>query len=315
MLATPGPLPTGPDWSFEVKWDGMRVLASVTEGPGGPGDPAPVLQLRTRSGRDVTANFPELTGLVDLAPDVVLDGEVVLLDDGVPSFAALAHRMQGVLSPAAAQRRPVTFMVFDVLRLYGVPLLDRPLAERRATLDRLDLAGVPHVEVSPRYPDGAALLEVTARRGLEGVVAKRETSVYRPGRRSPDWVKVAHRHSQSCLVGGWRPERTSGKRIGALLLGVPGPGGLEFAGRVGSGLAGTAVQQVLTERLAAVESTASPFAAPIGRVDATGARWCTPAVVVEIAHLGWTQAGRLRQPVFRGVRDDVDPADVRREPG
>ena len=119
MLATPGPLPTGAGWSFEVKWDGMRVLAEVTDGGG-----EPALRLRTRSGRDVTANFPELAGLVDLAPDVLLDGEVVLLDGGVPSFAALAHRIHGPVGG-----RPVTFMVFDVLRLYGVPLLDRPLAD------------------------------------------------------------------------------------------------------------------------------------------------------------------------------------------
>lgn len=309
MLATPGPLPSGSGWSFEVKWDGMRVLASVTE------DQESVLRLRTRSGRDVTPNFPELAGLAELAPDVVLDGEVVLLDAGVPSFAALAHRMQGVVGAGVAERRPVTYMVFDVLRLYGVSLLDRPLSERRATLERLDPARAAHVEPSPLYPDGAALLEVTAQRGLEGVVAKRESSVYRPGRRSPDWVKVAHRYSQSCLVGGWRPERGSGGRIGALLLGVPGPDGLQFAGRVGSGLAGTAVQQVLTARLGPLETDTSPFTAPLPRVDAAGAHWCEPGVVVEVAHLGWTAAGRLRQPVFRGIRDDVDPADVRPEPG
>ncbi|MEQ3551075.1 non-homologous end-joining DNA ligase [Pseudonocardia nematodicida] len=308
MLATPGPLPTGPGWSFEVKWDGMRVLASTT------GDDEPVLRLHTRSGRDVTANFPELTGITGLAPDVLLDGEIVLLDGGVPSFAALAHRMQGVVGTAAALRRPVVYMVFDVLRLYGVSLLDRPLSERRATLERLDLGGVDHVEVSPRYPDGAALLAVTAERGMEGVVAKRETSSYRPGRRSPDWVKVTHRHSQSCVVGGWRPERSSTTRIGALLLGVPGPDGLEFAGRVGSGLAGEAVQQVLRDRLGPLAAESAPFAAALPREDTAGARWCVPAVVVEVAHLGWTAAARLRQPVFRGVRDDVEPADVRREP-
>lgn len=308
MLATPGPLPTGAGWSFEVKWDGMRVLASVTDG-----DRERALVLRTRSGRDVTSHFPELAELAGVAPDVVLDGEVVLLDDGVPSFAALAHRMQGVVGPAAARRRPVTFMVFDVLRLYGVSLVDRPLSERRATLERLDLDGVAHVAASPLYADGAALLAVTAERGLEGVVAKRESSVYRPGRRSPDWVKVAHRHAQSCVVGGWRPERGHGGRIGALLLGVPGPDGLAFAGRVGSGLAGTAVQHLLTERLAPLTVPASPFASAVPREDAAGATWCAPAVVVEVAHLGWTAAARLRQPVFRGVRDDVDPSGVRRE--
>lgn len=309
MLATPGTLPTGPGWSYEVKWDGMRVLASVTDGDGDRS-----LSLRTRSGRDVTANFPELGGLTGLAPDVLLDGEVVLLDAGVPSFAALAHRMQGVVGPEAAGRRPVTLMVFDVLRLYGVSLLDRPLSERRATLERLDLAATEHVEESPLYPDGPALLAVTAERGLEGVVAKRESSVYRPGRRSPDWVKVAHRHSQSCVVGGVRPEKGSAARIGALLLGVPGPDGLEFAGRVGSGLAGSAVQELLAQRLGPLGSESSPFASALPRVDAAGARWCTPGLVVEVAHLGWTAAGRLRQPVFRGVRDDVDPSDVRREP-
>ncbi|WP_083275393.1 non-homologous end-joining DNA ligase [Pseudonocardia sp. HH130630-07] len=310
MLATPGALPTGPGWSYEVKWDGMRVLASVTESDGGR-----MLTLHTRSGRDITSHFPELAELTGLAPDVVLDGEVVLLDSGVPSFAALAHRMQAVVGAAAAQRRPVTFMAFDVLRLYGVSLLDRPLSERRATLERLDLAGRAHVEASPLYPDGAALLAVTAQRGLEGVVAKRASSVYRPGRRSPDWVKVAHRHSQSCVVGGWRPEKGSRTRIGALLLGVGGPDGLEFAGRVGSGLAGAAVQELLTDRLTPLTTGDPPFSAAVPRVDAAGATWCGPGVVVEVAHLGWTTAGRLRQPVFRGVRDDVDPGDVRREPG
>lgn len=308
MLATPGPLPTGPDWLFEVKWDGMRVIADVADG---------TVHLATRTGRDVTANFPELAGLAGLAPDVVLDGEVVLLDGGVPSFAALAHRMHSAVSPSAATARPVTFMVFDVLRLYGVDLTDRPLSERRATLDRLDLDALDTVAPSPLYPDGAALLAVTGERGMEGVVAKRADSVYRAGRRSPSWVKVTHRYSQSCLIGGWREERTSGRRIGALLLGIPGDdgGGLVFAGRVGSGLAGTAVQQVLAERLAPVVSASSPFGAGVPRTDANGAHWSEPLVVVEVAHLGWTAAGRLRQPVFRGIRDDVEPDEVRRERG
>ena len=150
---------------------------------------------------------------------------------------------------------------------------------------------------------------------MEGVVAKRADSVYRAGRRSPTWVKVTHRHSQSALIGGWREERTSGRRIGALLLGLPGAGGLAFAGRVGSGLAGAAVQQVLAERLTPVVRADSPFAEDLPRADANGAHWSEPLVVVEVAHLGWTAAGRLRQPVFRGVRDDVEPGEITREPG
>jgi bifunctional non-homologous end joining protein LigD len=183
MLATPGALPSGPEWLFEVKWDGMRLLADVADGR---------VRLSSRSERDVTANFPELAALTDLVPDVLLDGEVVLLEGGVPSFAALADRMHGPVAPRVAQARPVTFMVFDVLRLYGVPLLDRPLAQRRATLERLPFDTAPGAPVtrSPVYDDGAALLAATAQRGLPGLVAKRRESVYRPGARCPDWLRV-----------------------------------------------------------------------------------------------------------------------------
>jgi bifunctional non-homologous end joining protein LigD len=302
MLATPGALPEGPEWLFEVKWDGMRVLADVSDGH---------VRLSSRSERDVTANFPELAELTKLAPDVLLDGEVVLLEDGVPSFAALADRMHGPVAPRVAQARPVTFVVFDVLRLYCVPLLDRPLDERRGTLERLDLAAVSVLSLSPAYTAGAALLEATRQRGMEGVVAKRRDSVYRPGRRSPSWRKVTHRSTQACLVGGWRPERSSAGRIGSLLLGVPSGEGLRYAGRVGSGLAGELVQRILRERL--VPAATSPFAGSLPRAETAGARWCEPFTVVEVSHTGWTDAGRLRQPVFRGVCDFLDPEHVQRE--
>ncbi len=303
MLATPGALPIGAEWLFEVKWDGMRLLADVVDG---------VAHLASRSERDVTANFPELAGFVDLAPDVLLDGEVVLLEGGVPSFAALADRMHGPVDPRTSAARPVTFMVFDVLRLYGVPLLDRTLDERRATLERLDLVAVPHLCISPGYTDGPALLEATRTRGMEGVVAKRRDGLYRPGRRSPGWVKTAHQHTQVCVVGGWRAERSSAGRIGALLLGMPGPdGALRYAGKVGSGLTGTSAQRALHERLVPVDTP--PFAERVPRPDSVGARWCEPATVVEVTHLGWTEGGRLRQPVYRGVRDDVAPEEVQLE--
>ncbi len=304
MLATPGALPKGPDWLYEVKWDGMRLLADVVDG---------VLTLRSRSGRDVTTHFPELADVLELAPDVLLDGEVVLLEDGVPSFTALADRMHRAISERAARARPVTFMAFDVLRLYGVPLLDRPFHERRATLERLDSTGLETVSLSPIYTDGPALLAATGARGMEGVVAKKRDAIYRPGKRSPGWVKVTHRRKQSCLVGGWREEKTSASRIGALLLGVLDRNGLSFAGRVGSGLAGEGMQRVLAERLAAVAAPSPPFSEKLPRPDALGAHWCEPAIVVDVDHLGWTDAGRLRQPVFRGIRDDLDAADAVRE--
>ncbi|MBA3907215.1 MAG: DNA ligase [Pseudonocardiales bacterium] len=307
MLATPGDLPKGPGWLYEVKWDGMRLLADVTESR---------LDLRSRSGRDVTANFPELAALVELAPDVLLDGEVVLLEHGVPSFHALADRMQSPVEERVALARPVTFMVFDVLRLYGVPLLDRTLDERRATLERLDTTAVAGLALSPTYTDGPALFAATAQRGMEGIVAKRRDGIYRPGTRSPGWVKTTHRNTQVCVVGGWRPEnvatsRVSASRVGALLLGVPAGGELRFAGRVGSGLASEAAQRALRERLVDVER--SPFTERLPRAEEKGARWCAPEVVVEVSHMGWTDVGKLRQPVYRGIRDDLQPVDVQQE--
>jgi bifunctional non-homologous end joining protein LigD len=304
MLATPGPLPTGPNWLYEVKWDGWRVLADVEDGR---------LRLSSRSGRDVTAHFPELADVLDLAPDVLLDGEVVMLENGVPSFTALADRLHRTLDERTARARPVTYMAFDVLRLYGVPLLDRPFGERRATLERLDTDPLPTVSLSPVYTDGEALLEATGAQGMEGVVAKRRDAVYRPGRRSPAWVKVTHRRTQVCVVGGWRPERTHDSRVGALLLGMPSPDGLVFSGRVGSGLAGDAVQRVLKERLAAVAVERPPFTERLPRTDSAGARWCDPAIVVEVDTVGWTEGGKLRHPVFRGIRDDLELSDVIRE--
>jgi bifunctional non-homologous end joining protein LigD len=286
MLATPGALPEGPEWLYEVKWDGMRVLADVRSG---------ALSLRGRGGRDVTPHFPELVDVARLAPDVLLDGEVVLLDGGVPSSGALADRMHRAVDERTARRRPVTFMAFDVLRLYGVDLLARPLHERRGTLERLGTAELRTVSLSPVYTDGAALLDATARQGMEGVVAKRRDGVYRPGERDPGWVAVTHRRTQPCLVGGWR---AGPDRIDALLLGVLDRHGLAFAGRVASGLAGDRTQQVLAERLA------------VPAADARGARWCEPAVVVDVDHLGWTAEGRLRHPVLRRIRDDLEPPDA-----
>ncbi|HEY2204698.1 MAG TPA: non-homologous end-joining DNA ligase [Pseudonocardia sp.] len=295
MLATPGPLPTGADWSYEVKWDGMRLLAEVTPGRG--------LRLASRTDRDMTRHFPELSGLADVAEDVLLDGEAVLLVGGMPSFAALADRFHRVPTAAEVAARPVTYMVFDICRLYGVSLLERPLAERRATLARLELDALPRARMSPVYDDGAALLAATKAQGLEGVVAKRRDSVYRPGRRSPAWVKVPHRRTQDCLVGGWRPERGHPSRIGGLLLGVPGEDGLlRFAGRVGSGVGGDATQRALREWLTPAE--ASPFGEALPREDAVEARWCEPTLTVEVSHTGWTDGHRLRQPVLARLRTD-----------
>lgn len=302
MLATRVPtgkdLPRGEDWAYEVKWDGVRVLADTT------GDR---LRLWARSGREVTAAYPEL-GTLSAVQGAVLDGEVVVMADGVPSFEALAERMHVRDATRAArlgQRRPATFVVFDVLALYGVDVTRRTFDERRATLERVRLP--EQVQLSPVYPDVDTLWQVTLEHGLEGVLAKRRSSTYQPGRRSPDWVKAAHRSTRTAVVVAWRPETGSGSaRLGAVLLAAPDADGvLRYLGKAGSGLAGARGQDLLRVLRPLERSTAPVDGVPA--VDARGAVWCAPDVAVDVAYLTRMRGGRLRQPAVRGVRTDVPP--------
>lgn len=304
MLATPtASVPTGEGWLHEVKWDGMRILADVHEGR---------LVLTSRNGNDVTASFPELAGLAGAYDDMLLDGEVVALDAGRPSFAALAERMH-VQDRRKAERlaatRPVTFMVFDLLRLFGQDLTSQPLSARRELLERLDLDG-RHWQVPPVYTDGAELYRATLEQGLEGVVSKRASSPYLSGRRSAEWVKLPHRTTVSAVVGGWRPEKTNDAgRLGAVLLGLPTAEGWRYAGRMGSGIAGAAQRQLM-DLLEPLRVPKSPFCDPVPAIDARGAVWVRPEVVVEARVLEMTRDGRLRQPAYLGVRTDLGPEDL-----
>ncbi|EWT04111.1 DNA ligase, partial [Intrasporangium chromatireducens Q5-1] len=258
--------------------------------------------------------FPELAGLGDEYPDLLLDGEIVVLDGGTPSFAGMAERFHVVDARKArrlAEQRPATYMAFDLLRLYGVDLTQRPWTERRATLERLELDG-PRWQTPPVFTDGEALLAATREQGLEGIVSKRTDSAYRPGLRSPDWLKLPHRATTSVVIGGWRPESTSASagRLGAVLVGVPGAEGVHFVGRVGAGLAGRAGMALL-ERLRPLEATRSPFAEAVPAVDAVDAVWVRPVLVADVESLGLSSGGRLRQPSWKGVRDDLSPDDLR----
>lgn len=308
MLASRGTaIPRGPAWAHEIKWDGMRVLADVADGH---------LTLLSRNENDVTASFPELSTLAgpDRPDDMLVDGEVVALVGGVPSFSALAERMHvsdAHKARSLAMVRPVTFMAFDLLRLYGVDLTSRPLTERRAALERIGVAG-PNAQVPPTYDDGDALQAATLENGLEGVVSKRLSSRYSPGRRSPDWLKFPHRASMSVVIGGWRLETDSASRLGAVLVGAPTPEGLVYLGRVGSGLAGRAQVAVL-DALRPLTIDASPFADEIPRMDAEGTFWVRPEIVVEVQALELSAQGRLRQPAYRGLRPDLSPDDLHNE--
>lgn len=302
MLATAATtIPVGDQWLHEVKWDGMRVIADISQGR---------LRLTSRTERDITHTLPELAGLADRYPDATFDGEVVVMRNGTPSFAALAERF-GVTAGGArllAATAPVTFLVFDLLRLYGVPLLDRPLTDRRATLERLDLTG-SHWLVPETFEDGQALLAVTSANGLEGVVSKDRTSRYLPGTRSDRWLKVAHRATASLVVGGWRGQVDRPGTLGAVLVGTPAPGGLRYLGRVGSGLAGRAGEALRAE-LATLAAPESPFVDEVPAVDRDGAAWVHPVLVAQVRYLGMTRGGRLRQPSFLGLRHDLTAGDV-----
>lgn len=302
MLATlAGSVPAGAEWVHEVKWDGMRV---IVEAKGG------VLTVTSRTGRDVTIAYPELAPLADLFDDMVLDGELVALVDGRPSFAGLTERMHVTSAKRAATlatSRPVTLMAFDLLRLLGQDLTGQPWSARRRLLEQLEIDG-PRWQVPPTYDDGEGLLAATADQGLEGIVAKRRTSPYAPGRRSPDWLKLPHRDTESVVIGGWRPE-VGGRLLGAVLVGVPGTEGWDFVGRVGAGLAGKAGAAMLT-RLRPLERGDSPFVTEVPREDAQGTTWVEPEVVIDVASLG-RASGRLRQPSYIRVRSDVTATDLR----
>jgi bifunctional non-homologous end joining protein LigD len=301
MFATRGTsVPAGEEWQHEVKWDGMRVVVDVRHGS---------TRLFSRNENDATVSFPELTGVpVD---DALLDGEVVAFADGMPSFGALAERMHVSRADRArvlAERCPVTLLVFDVLRVGDRDLLEEPLSVRRAVLEDLDLHD-DRVQTPPVYGDGQMLFDATYQQALEGIVSKRLTSRYRPGLRSKDWLKFAHRRRESYVVGGWRPETDSRDRLGALLVGRPGGDGLRYLGKVGSGVAGRKAV-VLRDVLAGLTRARSPFAEPVPKEDAAGATWVDPVLVVEVESLGPSSQGRIRQPSYIGTRADLSPADL-----
>ncbi len=301
MLATSvDALPQGPGWTFEPKWDGYRALLTVRGGEA---------RLTSRNGNDLTGRFPEPARAAARAfrsPSVVADGEVCVLDgEGHSSF--------GLLQRGADQ---ATLVLFDLLELDGVPFVDLPLHERRSRLERAVDGRVGGVVLSPQFDDGEALLEAAREHGLEGVVAKRLDSRYQPGRRSPDWRKVKLRREQELVVVGYT--RGRGRRassLGALVLGVREAGVLRFAGNVGTGFTDDEAGR-LVDLLRPLARTSSPLAEEprLPRVAKSNIVWVEPVLVAVVRFAEWTADGRLRAPVYVGLRDDKDADDVRREP-
>jgi bifunctional non-homologous end joining protein LigD len=251
--------------------------------------------------------------------EVVLDGEVVALDEeGRPNFGLLQQRMN--VAEGSALRRvirevPVVYMLFDVLYLDGHQTLGLPYTERRRLLEGLSLSGSSWQTPSYHVGDGAALLDATRARGLEGLVAKRLDSVYRPGRRSASWVKVKNVRRQELVVGGWLSgQGNRSGRLGALLVGYYEGGELRYAGRVGSGFTDQELER-LDAVLAPLARATSPFTPPpeLPPEVAKQGHFVEPTLVAEVAFSEWTHLGTLRAPRYKGMRSDIDPRAVTRE--
>jgi bifunctional non-homologous end joining protein LigD len=308
MLATLVDQPfSGPDWLFEVKYDGVRVLA---ERDGGR------VRLWGRSGQDFTARYPEVVEALERLPldRFVLDGEVVAFDDaGRTSFQRLQARMH-VSRPAdvAVARRqvPVQAVFFDALGLAGRDLRDLPLGERKALL-ALALPRQGTVAYGDHVLEqGEALFAACADKGLEGIVAKRIASRYTGGR-TRDWLKIKCQRRQEFVIGGYTDPRGARPYFGALHLGVYDERGrLVYVSRVGTGFDARSLRD-LWQRLQPLRRRTSPF--DVGTPAGRGHHWVEPRLVAEVRFTEWTEDGGLRHPTFLGLRDDKRPEECRRE--
>ncbi len=314
MKAVSDVMPTGDEWVFELKWDGMRILAHTD------GDR---LQLRSSNGIDATSRFPELADLPEAVGNrsAVLDGEVVAFADGLPSFSALQRRMHLTSSVDIARGMvdvPVSFVIFDLLYFDGTDATSLPYEQRRQLLEQLVDPG-PTWRVTDVHDDGPALLEMVTANHLEGLVAKRCDSKYHAGRRAPQWRKVKVRRHQEFVVGGWSPRKTSqtakhsqSSTIGSLFVGYYDDGEFRYAGRVGSGLSQAEIDRLMGIFEPLVVD-ACPFAEKPDEPEARTATWLAPEIVAEVAFADWSPTGRLRQPSYLGQRIDTEPATINRE--
>jgi len=309
MLATLAERPfSAPGWLFEPKLDGVRAIAVVAAGR---------VRLLSRRGLDMAAQYPSLSEELAGQPEtsLVLDGEIVALDErGVPSFALLQQRI-GLTRPADVRRAeaaiPITYYVFDLLYAGGWDLRAAPLWQRKALLSAL-LAPRDAVRLLDHFEeDGEEAYEAAVALGFEGVVAKRKDSPYETGRRSRAWLKIKRTLEDEFVIGGYSAGAGSrASSFGALLLGYYEGGRLTYAGHVGAGFDDSTLAS-LRHRLDGLRAKECPFATepPLN----APTMWVRPELVARVRFAQWTPDGRLRSPVFVGLREDKAPAEVRRE--
>ncbi|HUS41381.1 MAG TPA: non-homologous end-joining DNA ligase [Ilumatobacteraceae bacterium] len=284
-MGSTGAVPDSDDWAFEIKWDGYRTIVHIVDGR---------VRLQSTAGHDVTDRWPEFAGLAEAvnAPSAILDGELVVFDDdGRPRFD-LAQR-----SGVGADREAV-IQLFDVLQIDDNDTIDLPYLDRRRLLDRLVEPGDNWTVPSFRLGDGAALLAATAEQGLEGVIAKRTDSRYRPGTRSKHWRKIKNRIAVDLTIGGFTAG--TGNRVdtfGALLVGRPAAGGLAFAGGVGTGFDQRTLME-LRSQLDTLSTERSPFDPPVPTGVARTATWVEPVLRATVEIAEFTNDGQVRHASF-----------------
>ncbi len=289
-----------PNWLFEIKWDGVRAMAWISDDE---------VTLRSRANVDITKRYPELASLPKsfAAGEAILDGEIVALDEqGHSSFERLQERMH-TRAPGAKliATVPVVYFVFDLLYCDGYDLRDAPLLQRKELLQRL-LYPTKQLRYADHQLDhGKELYELAKQHGLEGIVAKRADSVY-VSDRSANWLKLKVTQTVDAVVGGWTAARTSGLEFGSLLLGLYDGKKLRFIGHVGSGFDGQK-QKAIFARLKELSTAGSPF----DGVPAANEKpsWIKPELIARVKFSGWTNEHALRHPVFLGLREDVKPSD------
>jgi bifunctional non-homologous end joining protein LigD len=290
-----------PDWLYERKLDGERVLARRVGGR---------VRLLSRTGRDLTNGYPEVAeALTSTGPDLVLDGEIVAFDGNRTSFARLQRRIQ-LTDPEQARHSGVAvyYYVFDVPHAGGYDLTGVPLRQRKSLLRKAVRFTGPVRYTAHRNRDGERYREYACRHGWEGVIAKRADAPYRPGR-SEDWLKFKCVTEQELVVVGFTEPRGSRVGLGALLVGYYERGRLRYAGKVGTGYDDATLRR-LRERLDGLASADPPFGTEVRE---RGVHWVRPELVAEVGFTEWTTGGLLRHPRFLGLRRDKDPRQVVRE--
>ncbi len=307
MLTKTGRLPStseDDEWAYEFDWSGRRTMIRVSGGR---------ITAYDDSGDDVTALYPEFRGLGEQlgATEAFLDGEIVVFEGGKPSAEGLAHRARATKSAAKrlTPHFPAFYLVSDLLHLDGRSCVDLPYLQRRELLDGLGLAG-PHWQVPRHYVGaGGAVARAAREHGLAGIIAKRADSAYHPGKRTGEWLSITDARVQQVVLGGWRPGGgTRSNTFGSLLLGVPDGDGLRYIGNVGVGFAGGELEE-LSRRLSRLERKTSPFDS-VPDKQAKDAHWARPSIVGEVVFGGWTDAGCLRNPRWRGLLPDVSADEV-----